>query len=445
QERRTYIPQGWTKAYEFSTADMRAGAHVIDQQLARTGGERVPWAYVHGLIENTVYGGRVDNSSDLRVLRAYLISIFHVDMLSGRAGMQLPSGLPFPQSNDYAEHMSIIERLPETDTPKLFNLPANIERSLQRVVSQGVIDSVKTIRVATGAASTFDREAWRTRLAPVLEQWQALLSAAPALTARPPPVAAREAALLNPIASFFVVEAALATRLLDTVDADLQAIKRVVLGTELLSASVLAAATPLLAGAVPDTWSSLWSGPDSPLPWLQGMTARALASRRWAAAAEAGWAHGTSIQLHDLYRPSIFLNALRQHTARAIQAASTSADAPAMDALKLVTAWDAAALSRAPVVASITGLAVQGALFDTSRNMLTDATMEANELQPLPPVFIAWVPSTFPDVQPAATSLAVPVYQALDRSQYVFDMSVPCGTDRVRWVLAGVAIFIQSA
>jgi len=31
QERRTYIPQGWTKSYEFNDSDLRAGADVLEQ------------------------------------------------------------------------------------------------------------------------------------------------------------------------------------------------------------------------------------------------------------------------------------------------------------------------------------------------------------------------------------------------------------------------------
>ena len=38
QERRMYIPQGWTKFYEFSTSDLRAGADIIDRLCK--GGER---------------------------------------------------------------------------------------------------------------------------------------------------------------------------------------------------------------------------------------------------------------------------------------------------------------------------------------------------------------------------------------------------------------------
>ncbi len=30
------------------------------------------WEAIHGLMEDAIYGGRIDNAYDLRVLRAYL-------------------------------------------------------------------------------------------------------------------------------------------------------------------------------------------------------------------------------------------------------------------------------------------------------------------------------------------------------------------------------------
>ena len=33
QERRTYIPQGWLKFYEFSNSDLRAAVQYLDQSL----------------------------------------------------------------------------------------------------------------------------------------------------------------------------------------------------------------------------------------------------------------------------------------------------------------------------------------------------------------------------------------------------------------------------
>ena len=56
-------------SYEFSFADLRAGATVVDEVLAASGsGGGVSWEFIHGLFESAIYGGRVDNSFDGRVL-----------------------------------------------------------------------------------------------------------------------------------------------------------------------------------------------------------------------------------------------------------------------------------------------------------------------------------------------------------------------------------------
>jgi dynein heavy chain 2 len=59
QERRTYIPQGWSKFYEFSFGDLRAGTTVLENMLGENKG--VSWETLYGLFENAIYGGRIDN------------------------------------------------------------------------------------------------------------------------------------------------------------------------------------------------------------------------------------------------------------------------------------------------------------------------------------------------------------------------------------------------
>ena len=80
QERRNYIPQGWTKFYEFSTADLRSGADIIDRLCTGTGS--IQWDFIHGLFENAVFGGRIDNNYDMEVLRAYLQQYFDRFLIS---------------------------------------------------------------------------------------------------------------------------------------------------------------------------------------------------------------------------------------------------------------------------------------------------------------------------------------------------------------------------
>ena len=38
---------------------------------------------MHGLMENAIYGGRVDNIYDLRVLQSYLVQLFDNKLLTG--------------------------------------------------------------------------------------------------------------------------------------------------------------------------------------------------------------------------------------------------------------------------------------------------------------------------------------------------------------------------
>lgn len=65
QERRCFIPQGWQKFYEFSFSDLRSGADVVQQ--ATRNGKTPQWSYLCGLLEDAIYGGRVDSSYDMRV------------------------------------------------------------------------------------------------------------------------------------------------------------------------------------------------------------------------------------------------------------------------------------------------------------------------------------------------------------------------------------------
>ncbi|EMP37963.1 Cytoplasmic dynein 2 heavy chain 1 [Chelonia mydas] len=138
QERRNYIPQGWTKFYEFSLSDLRAGYDVIDGLF--DGSKDFQWEFVHGLFENAIYGGRIDNYFDMRVLRTYLEQLFNSIVigglnLRGKKMTSFPYSISLPNSCSILDYRDIIESLPENDKPDFFGLPANIARSSQRMIS----------------------------------------------------------------------------------------------------------------------------------------------------------------------------------------------------------------------------------------------------------------------------------------------------------------------
>jgi len=81
-------------------------------------------------LENAIYGGRVDNDFDLRVLRTYMEQIFKDSVLKGQE--MLSNAIQAPQSKNSSDFYSAINKLADTDNPELFGLPTNIDRSVQR-------------------------------------------------------------------------------------------------------------------------------------------------------------------------------------------------------------------------------------------------------------------------------------------------------------------------
>lgn len=60
----------------------RAGAMVVIAEAEKTKDHRVDWRTVRGLMVDAIYGGRVDNPHDMRVLATYLRLYFNPDVVS---------------------------------------------------------------------------------------------------------------------------------------------------------------------------------------------------------------------------------------------------------------------------------------------------------------------------------------------------------------------------
>ena len=46
--------------------------------------DSVQWDFMHGLMENAIYGGRVDNTFDMRVMTSYLLQYFSDSVVAGK-------------------------------------------------------------------------------------------------------------------------------------------------------------------------------------------------------------------------------------------------------------------------------------------------------------------------------------------------------------------------
>jgi len=146
QERLRYVPLGWSKGYEFSEADFDAAAITIDRWIERVASgrsniapEKIPWLALRTLLCECVYGGRVDEDGDQKILnnlvtRYFTAKAFEVDFrLVNESGQVV--GIPDGSRMD--KFKAWINKLPEREPPVWLGLPDNSERLLY--IEQGKI------------------------------------------------------------------------------------------------------------------------------------------------------------------------------------------------------------------------------------------------------------------------------------------------------------------
>ncbi|EDO28350.1 predicted protein, partial [Nematostella vectensis] len=304
----------------------------VYHSLELLGSGSVRWQFVHGLFANAIYGGRIDNTFDMKVLESYLLQYFEQAVFAqgGRSrNKRVIPNVTLPTSCHHRDYLEIINSLPDVDKPSFFGLPANIERSSQRIISSQVISQLKVLMRSDVVAHKFDKEKWSTELSPILNLWKKLNQGSQLIQMKVSPPS--ETGSDSPVTSFVLLERYSAVTLVQTVHASLAALSKVIRGTQLLSAEVQTLAASLLRQEVPQEWTSIWEGPMDPVHWLRALVSKTLALGSWVERSEARTLLKDTLDLSELFHPGTFLNALRQQTARALKTA--------MDNLKPAVAW----------------------------------------------------------------------------------------------------------
>eukprot|EP00727_Mastigamoeba_balamuthi_P008592 m51a1_g4355 putative cytoplasmic dynein 2 heavy chain 1 (4311) ;mRNA; f:228679-242475 len=429
QERRKYIPQSWTKFYEFNEADLRAATDVLERTLNKPGA--IDWTTVHGLLENAVYGGRVDNVFDGNILRTYLRQYFSADLLSPSGPRHpLAPKVDLPSSANRADYAAAIARLPESEPPAYFGLPANIDRSLQRTNSARVIAQLKIIALPAETSGRFDRKAWEEQLTPLIQTWQRLTEGSgSALQA----IAEPDDPSRSPVDGFALMETINSRAAVAHVGGAMQSLAKIIAGKALLTPDMQTTGSFLLRGQVPRAWEALWEGPETPVAWLKALVQKTVALDRWLKRVREGTLLKNPVNLNDLFRPATFLDALRQQSARA--------EKMTVDELKLVTVWSSTVRVSAKIPVVLEGLLIQGCAFESGK--IVEASAGGAELLAVPKCLVAWIPKAAPNPYAEGTTCEVPVYQNLLREKIVCVLTVPCTPPADKWALAGVAFFLS--
>lgn len=209
QERRTYIPQGWSKSYEFSYSDLKVSMEIIGMLIKEyEATNNLNLETLYGIFEEGIYGGRIDNPSDLKVLRAYLRRYFNLLVINGQEEVGFGATIPKNQK----ELTAFIASMPEIDNPSVFGLPRNIDKVVQKNNSQWTIGCLKRLASFSLNVAQLKREDWIKIATPILTAWDQVYKQVK--DAKIPSIKQSQLLAENPVESFIYLEVSQAMELL---------------------------------------------------------------------------------------------------------------------------------------------------------------------------------------------------------------------------------------
>jgi len=140
QERLRYVPLGWTKIYEFNDSDQKSATDIIDSWIDNVGKERtnispdkIPWDALRTLLSQSIYGGRIDNEFDQKLLECFVDHLFNAQIYN--SDFTLADNVTVPEGSVFEHFREWVEKLPDRQPPTWLGLPKNAEKVL--LVSQG--------------------------------------------------------------------------------------------------------------------------------------------------------------------------------------------------------------------------------------------------------------------------------------------------------------------
>lgn len=120
QARRTYIPTGWVKHYEFNEADLKAAIDII-LLVEQNTPNKFDWDIIQGLIQHVCYGGRIIQKIDTTVFSIHLQEFLNDNIFTKR-WKPLNFDLMLPQSKELSDYEKAIAEMSDSVSCEQFGL-----------------------------------------------------------------------------------------------------------------------------------------------------------------------------------------------------------------------------------------------------------------------------------------------------------------------------------
>ncbi|KAK3093975.1 hypothetical protein FSP39_022394 [Pinctada imbricata] len=433
QERMRYTPLGWAKKYEFTESDLKVACDMLDTwidsvAMGRTNlpPEKVPWDAIRTLLSQCIYGGKIDNEFDQRLLTTFIHKLFTPKSFEGDFTLVnnvdghgkkilMPDGVQREQFVQFADHLEA-----DLQTPSWLGLPNNAEKVLLTNQGSQLIAKLMKMQVleeeddSVYSTSSDDedkrladgRPAWMRTLHTSVSTWMKLV---------PKAVGALKRTVENikdPLFRFFEREVNAGAKLLHDVRQDLQDVMLVCQGDKKPTNHHRSMMADLAKGIIPQTWRR-YIVPQG-ITVIQWITDFSLRVKQLQTIVQATTQSGAkelknlNVWLGGLFIPEAYITATRQYVA---QANSWSLEELYLD----VKVSDGKSTGMDACSFSVTGLKLQGAICNS--NILQLSTTISTEL---PVTLLRWIRM---DAGKAGEGrVTLPVYLNATRAQLLFTL-----------------------
>ncbi|XP_042877143.1 dynein heavy chain, cytoplasmic-like isoform X5 [Penaeus japonicus] len=433
QERLRYAPLGWAKYYEFNESDLRVACDTLDTWIEATAmgrtnlpPEKVPWDALATLMSQCIYGGKIDNEFDQRLLTSFLSKLFTpksfdpdfalVSNVDGKDGqITMPDGIRRDQFLHWVESLS------DRQTPTWLGLPNNAEKVLLTNKGTDMLGKLLKMQVledddelAYGGDESPGQERREVEGRP---SWMVTLnqSAVTWLSLLPEMVITLRRTVDNikdPLYRYFEREVNSGAKLLRIVRNDLNDVILICRGEKKQTNYHRTMVSLLVKGIIPDQWK-LYTVPRGATvsQWVTDFAQRVKQLQdisQQVAQFGASELKNVTVWLGGLFNPEAYITATRQCVA---QANSWSLEELTME----VSIADAEGQVTAAGGFNIKGLKLQGALCKNNELLLTPTIMTE-----LAMVTLQWVhlESTETD------KITLPVYLNATRTDLLFTVDL---------------------
>ncbi|KAL1512644.1 hypothetical protein ABEB36_002203 [Hypothenemus hampei] len=463
QERLRYCPLGWAKYYEFSESDLRVACDTLDTWIDATAmgrtnlpPEKVPWDALVTLLSQSIYGGKIDNAFDQRLLQSFLNKLFTSQSFEADFALVAnidngPNGnrhITMPDGTRRDHFLKWIESLADRQTPAWLGLPNNAEKVLlttrgtdliSKLLKMQQLEDDDELAYKMDEASPADlngqidgRPSWMKTLHNSALTWLQLLPKSLQTLKR------TVENIKDPLYRYFEREVNSASKLLLDVIHDLNDVLLICQGEKKQTNYHRAMLAELVRGIIPENWHR-YTVPKgcTVIQWITDFSQRIKQLQQISQVVSTSGAkelQSFPVWLGGLLNPEAWITATRQCVA---QANSWSLEELHLD----VTITDSHSTASIPHDCfAVVGLKLQGAQCKNNQLLLTSSIMSE-----LPITLLRWARTT--DEKPPGSKLSLAVYLNSTRTEllYTVDVNIAPGQDPHSFYERGVALLTSTA